>query len=351
MSYCRLSEAYWNDDVIRGITEPARYFMLYLMSCKHTNRLGLFVLDPGYAASDLDCEDVAWKRDKVERLLEELRDAGRVGWDPPTRVVFVRHYLRHNVLRNGSVIKGALTDLAGVPETFLLGELLDTVIEEQEGEAGPKLVHYGELEDELRRRCLLAGVDFKNGADVEEKHSDGHSVRHSAGHSRSARARVPTLPSRTVPDPSLPDRTDPTRTDRGEHGGREDDKALEVEIRANLPTARRNIVAIHGSPKDVVIEGHKLGVGIEIDAYKRLCRSGSDPPHIIAAAIAHLPAVCELEPPVSLARWTSDDGQPVYEQCVGRAYQGEKSGLETGLSKLEQHFQEQAAKAAEEEAS
>lgn len=351
MSYCRLSEAYWNDDVIRGITEPARYFMLYLMSCKHTNRLGLFVLDPGYAASDLDCDDVAWKRDKVERLLEELRDADRVGWDPRTRSVFVRHYLRHNVLHNASVVMGALNDLAGLPTTFLLGDLLDTVIEERKGESGPKLVHYAPLEDELRRRCLLAGVDWKNGGDIEEKHGVPHGAGHGAGHRRRAGARNRTVPDRTVPSLTEPDRTDPTRTGRGEHGGREDDIDLEKEIRACLTEARRNIVAIHGSAEQVEIEGHLLGVGIEIDAFKRLCRSGSDPPHIIAAAIAHLPAVCGLEPPVSLARWTSDEGQPVYEQCVGRAYQGEASEFQAPLSKLEEHFQQQAARAAKEEAS
>jgi hypothetical protein len=102
---------------------------------------------------------------------------------------------------------------------------------------------------------------------------------------------------------------------------REDDGEIEKELRACQPTAKLNIIAIHGdTEEDVTIEGHQVGVGIEIEVYKRLCREGRDPPEIIAAAIAHIPAVSEIEPPVSLARWGADDGMPIYEQCVGRAY-------------------------------
>ena len=109
MSYGRISEAYWHDDVIRALTEPARYFMLYLMSCPHGNRLGLFVLAPAYAAEDLDCEDSPWDGAKVVSILQELVDKGRILWDRPARMVFVRYYLRHNVLLNGSVVKAPST--------------------------------------------------------------------------------------------------------------------------------------------------------------------------------------------------------------------------------------------------
>ncbi len=102
---------------------------------------------------------------------------------------------------------------------------------------------------------------------------------------------------------------------------REDDDNLEREIKKHRPKAKLNIIAIHGgTEKPVTIEGHRVGVGIEIDVYKRLCRDGHDPPEIIAAAIAYIPVVSDLQPPVSLARWGAEDGRPIYEQCVGRAY-------------------------------
>ena len=329
MSYGRVSEAYWHDDVIRALTEPARYFMLYLMSCPHGNRLGLFVLAPAYAAEDLDCEDSPWDSEKVIGILEELVEKGRILWDRRTRVVFVRYYLRHNVLSNQSVVKGAINDLDGLPKTPLLGDLLDTVIaERQDDEGNPIRAHYAELEAELRRRCRIAGIKWHNGVDTKESHSAGHGAVHSAAvndDTVGARARAhPPLPYLPLPSRTLPDRTHPPLSDRDEHGEGtegEDDFNLEKEVARNLPRARRNIVAIHGGTEDdVEIEGHRVGIGIEINAYRRLCEEGRDSPEIIAAAIAHIPAVSELEVPVSLARWTAEDGNPIYEQCVNRAY-------------------------------
>ena len=102
---------------------------------------------------------------------------------------------------------------------------------------------------------------------------------------------------------------------------REDDQDLEQAIRKHLPQARKNIIAIHGDTEmPVSIEGHPVGVGVEIEVYKRLCREGHAPPEVIAAAIAHIPSVSNLEPPVSLARWGAEDGRPIYEQCLDRAY-------------------------------
>ena len=121
------------------------------------------------------------------------------------------------------------------------------------------------------------------------------------------------------PKPPPPEPDDGLRL--GE-AAREDDE-LEREIKKHIPRARENVIAIHGGTEEpVTIEGHEVGVGIEIKAFKRLCREAWDPPDIIAAAIAHIPVVSDLQPPVSLARWGAADGMPIYEQCVGRAYKG-----------------------------
>ncbi len=336
MSYGRVSESFWHDDVIRGLTEPARYFMLYLMSCPHGNRLGLFVLAAAYAADDLDCPDSPWDRDRVIRVLEELLKKGRIGWDRRSRTVFVRYYLRHNSLHNGSVVKGALNDLAGLPKTPLLGDLLAIVVEERKGEAGePIRAHYEELEDELRRRCRLADIkvgkaskkapDTNPGTKPAPKkehgapHGDGHGDEHGAGHDRRARAR-----SLTVPSLALPSLTEPILPGRGAHGKGGGKDVLTKEIKKSLPTARRNIVAIHGGEEGAVeIEGQLVGIGIEINAYRTFCETRRDPPDIIAAAIAFIPEISELSTPVSLARWGAKDGPEIYEQCVGLAYKAE----------------------------
>ena len=130
-----------------------------------------------------------------------------------------------------------------------------------------------------------------------------------------ARARPTVTKTVTTHPPSPTPARDRAREDR------EDDENLEQEIQKHIVKARKNVIAIHGGTEEpVTIEGHQVGVGVELDVFKRLCRARRDPPEIIAAAIAHIPIVSDLQPPVSLARWGADDGMPIYEQCVGRAY-------------------------------
>ena len=346
MAYGKVSASYWHDKKIRALSERARYLMLYLMSCPHGNRLGLFLLDPGYVAADLSTngdEPVIWTRNDVAEGLTELRDRGRIRWDIERRVLFVRHYIRHNTLINQSVAIGAINELRNVPDTPLLKDLLEAIIEHKTGPKGQTRAYLDDLEEEIRRRCTAFGI---TGVDTEEIHNAGHNEEQA----RRAQARA-TVPSRSSPLRSDPVLTDPTLPSDGEHR-REDDLTIEdgptadepleggtrdsaslmsppdeqplgEQITSSLPQARQNIVRIHGDTEEPVrIGGHDVGVGIEIAAFRRLCEAERDPPHIIAAAIAYIPEVCELERPVSLARWgAADDGPEIYERCVGRAYQ------------------------------
>jgi len=356
MAYGKVSEAYWHDDKIRSLSEDGRHLMLYLMSCPHGNRLGLFVLAPAYAA-----EDVQWEIERVTRTLAELRDASRVQWDERNRVVFVRHYLRHNTLLNQSVVKGAINDLASLPESHLLGDLLAAVVEEQKGPSGRIRGHYKELEEAIRSRILIRGAKTRttradaggsHNAGHNAPHNDGHYVdqapteldapgssppgdaseevrsapedSHNAGHNATqawgGKGRQGSKLAHSSPPPSLaePDLTSPSRTWPGPAGPREVGESIEAEVGRHRATARANIVAIHGSEQPVEIHGHLVGVGIELERYKRVCAAGFDPPEIVAQAIAHVPQVTGLERPVSLALWESDGGglTDVYQRCV-----------------------------------
>lgn len=140
MAYGKVHETFWDDPVIRSLPESAAYLMLYLMTCRHRNRLGLFVLDPGYIAADL-----RWSADKVAENLAALRNARRIDYDEEHRVVFIRRYLRHNTLENQRVATGAMADLASIPDTPLLADLLAAL----EENARP---HYREIIEQLRNR-------------------------------------------------------------------------------------------------------------------------------------------------------------------------------------------------------
>lgn len=117
------------------------------------------------------------------------------------------------------------------------------------------------------------------------------------------------------------ERTSSPKSPPSRPAAREDDDDLERELREHQPRAKLNVIRIHGDTEEPVqIGSHRVGVGREIDVYKQLCREGQVPPEVIAAAIAYIPVVSNLDPPVSLARWGADDGRPIYEQCLNRAY-------------------------------
>lgn len=117
MAYAKVEETFWHDPLVRSLTEPGRTLFFYLLTCPHKNRLGCFVLDPMYAAADLQ-----WNQERVIDAMEELQRRGRIEWDAVHRVVFIRRHAKHNTLENPQVVKGAIADLRAMPDTHLLTE-------------------------------------------------------------------------------------------------------------------------------------------------------------------------------------------------------------------------------------
>lgn len=122
MGYGRVDETFWDDPLMRAASQDARLMMLYLLTTRHRNRLGLYVLSPHYAADDLQ-----WSLTRVEETRTELEAVGRIKYDEPHRCIFIKHFLRHNILENHKVVTGAQAQLRGLPPTFLLRDLLSTM--------------------------------------------------------------------------------------------------------------------------------------------------------------------------------------------------------------------------------
>lgn len=140
MAYGKVHETFWDDPVIRGLTEDGRTLMFYLITCRHKNRLGCYVLDLSYAAADLQ-----WPIERVTAALDLLVERNRVLHDPENRVIVVLRYLKHNKLENRNVVAGAISELNGLPATPLLVELLARVQKYS-------LPHYDALIQELTNR-------------------------------------------------------------------------------------------------------------------------------------------------------------------------------------------------------
>ena len=148
MAYGKVQETFWDDPTLRGISHGGRFFMLYLLTNRHKNRLGLYVLPPAYAA-----EDLQWTMEQVAKYRDELVDAGRIDYDEEHRCVLIKNFLRHNTLENQKVVKGAIAELSGLPDTPLLVSLLNGLRENARA-------HYTDVITTLSNRI---GNRFPNG--------------------------------------------------------------------------------------------------------------------------------------------------------------------------------------------
>ena len=294
MAYGKIDATFWHDRLMRSLPEASRYFVLYLLSCSHRNRLGCFVLDPFYAAADLQ-----WPSEKVEEQLEILTEKGRIGYDPETRVVFIKRFLRHNILENRNVVLGAIKELSTIPDSPLLFPLLAALEENRRG-------HYDDILTALRNRLHN---HYPNGMPNDW----GNRCRHL------------TLPYPALPYPDQANKpgnktSSPTPV-TGEERDRQD-VDFSSELKRCQPLAKKNIIRIHGgTDKPIEIEGALVGVGLDVTRYQELAGKPGQDPELVAMAIQYLPEVTGLEPPVSLARWgpNAPDGWAVFEQCKARA--------------------------------
>lgn len=143
MAYGAVDRRTWNDERFRRWDRDTRDLWLYLLTCPHGNRIGCFVLDPLYAAADLQIEPEA-----VRESLQELHREDRIVWDPDARVVCIRNHLHpdYNPLANESVVKAAVKDLQNLPDSLAAFEALLEAVK-QWGRP-----HYEQLEQALRHR-------------------------------------------------------------------------------------------------------------------------------------------------------------------------------------------------------
>lgn len=140
MAYGKIHEMFWDDPLVRSLSDDGRMLMMYLMTCRHKNRLGCYVLDLSYGAADLQ-----WPVIRVREALAELVASDRVRHDPSNRIVLITRFLKHNKLENHKVVTGAMSELRSLPDTPLLVELLARVEKYH-------VAHYVPLIEELGNR-------------------------------------------------------------------------------------------------------------------------------------------------------------------------------------------------------
>jgi hypothetical protein len=123
MAYSRVERHVWDDERFRRWSRDVRDTWMYLLTNKHQNRIGMFVMDPAYVAADVQI-DV----DAARKALEFLDGTGRIMWDPETRLLFIRRHLKHNPIENPNVATATVRELFAQPFVEPLWEgLLEAV--------------------------------------------------------------------------------------------------------------------------------------------------------------------------------------------------------------------------------
>lgn len=93
--YGKVHTSFWTSTTTRGMSEDGRVLALYLLSSPHSNQIGCFRLPDGYAADDLP-----WPAERVSKGFAELFQNGFATRDQGSSWVFIRLFLKWNLIEN-----------------------------------------------------------------------------------------------------------------------------------------------------------------------------------------------------------------------------------------------------------
>lgn len=113
--YYRTACRFWDDEKVRHWPDWIKLLALYLLTTKHRNLEGFFVLPPDYAAADL-----GWLRSRVVKGLGILGADGFLSFDPATNIVLIRNALRYQQPDSKNVQKAVLSRVKSLPDNQAL---------------------------------------------------------------------------------------------------------------------------------------------------------------------------------------------------------------------------------------
>lgn len=127
-SYYPISPLFWRDEEVRAWLADGQdrtvLLALYLLTCRHRNLEGLYLLPWGWVGTEL-----GWEADCVAEHAALLLDAGFIRYDEKPEVIFVRNALKYQQPKTENQIKGAIKVLGEVPRNALLPALTEAAKE------------------------------------------------------------------------------------------------------------------------------------------------------------------------------------------------------------------------------
>ena len=147
--------ALWDDDDFLGLSDVAQKVFIYLLTTKHSNILGLYLLKEGYALEDLNFSEPK----KYRTALAEIQESHLIDYDVGNSVVLIKKYhLTANPVVSPNQIKAIKYIIGALPKTHLVYALKELIRD-------PAVIERGKNEevlDELEK--LAPGEIFRNDA-------------------------------------------------------------------------------------------------------------------------------------------------------------------------------------------
>lgn len=109
--YYRVACRFHDVAKVRKWYDQTKLFALYVLTTKHRNLEGFFILPPEYAAADL-----GWKRSQVIKELGILEADGFLSFDSETNLLLIRNALKYQQPDSKNVLKAVISRIKSLPE-------------------------------------------------------------------------------------------------------------------------------------------------------------------------------------------------------------------------------------------
>jgi hypothetical protein len=113
--YTRIKSRFWDDEKVILWNDDTKLLALYLMTCKHNNILGCYVIPKYYIAADL-----RWQDKRLSKPFAKLLVDGFIQYDDDYNLLFITNYIAHNPIDNINMVKSAQKKLAELPSSLIL---------------------------------------------------------------------------------------------------------------------------------------------------------------------------------------------------------------------------------------
>ena len=123
--YFRVACRFHDDEKVRAWPDWIKLFALYLLTTKHRNLEGFFVLPPDYAAADL-----GWSRSRVLKGFCILEADAFLFFDSATNLLLIRNALRYQQPDSPNTQQAVISRISSLPENHkLLKHFIDLATE------------------------------------------------------------------------------------------------------------------------------------------------------------------------------------------------------------------------------